>query len=286
MFTLLGYGIGYFPPGVLGRMPFLRAAHHALLAQGRAARAMRDTKSGLNIGTTVSTLAGTPVSAHARHLAALARHDALFNRLFVDPVFGRGYPIDALPCLRRIEKLAAPGDMETIQFPFDFLGINHYSRKVVKAARYLPWLGFRELRPHKETEKTAMGWEVYPDGFYNILMKFSAYQEIPALYITENGAAVDDTISTDDAVHDPARQGYLQRYIEQALRAAADGGKLRGYFVWSLFDNLEWREGFDKRFGIIHVDFESQKRRIKDSGRWYAKWIAGQATLTSSAIQA
>ncbi|MBX7058488.1 MAG: beta-glucosidase [Leptospirales bacterium] len=275
MFTLLGYGLGYFPPGKFGRRSFLRAAHHALLAQGCAAQAMRAVRVGLHLGTTISTVAGTAHSQRPRDQRALAAHDALFNRLFVDPIFGDGYPTDALPCLRRIESFAKAGDLETIRQPFDFLGVNHYSRKVVKSARYLPWIGFREKRTPRGAERTAMGWEVYPPGFYDILMKFSKYEAIPALYVTENGAATEDEVAADGAVHDAARQSYLQRYIDQALRAAHDGGKLRGYFVWSLFDNLEWREGYDKRFGIVRVDFQTMQRTIKDSGRWYAKLIRG-----------
>ncbi|MEQ9365030.1 MAG: GH1 family beta-glucosidase [Leptospirales bacterium] len=280
VFLLLGYGIGYFPPSRVGLSNFLKASHHALLAQGRAARAMDAVRSDLNLGTTNSTLAGDLDRDTPANRRALARHDAFFNRLYVDPVVGRGYPADSLPVLHRLrkKKFARPGDMDEIAYDFAFHGINHYSRKIVRAAPYIPYLGFRELPTVKSALKTAMGWEVYPPGLRQILMKFSAYPEIPALYVTENGSAWNDTLTIDAQgrrrVHDPERARYLQDYLAQCLSAKNDGGKLKGYFAWSLLDNLEWREGYDRRFGIVHVDFENDlKRTIKDSGLWYAQFL-------------
>lgn len=274
VYCVLGYGIGYFPPGRIGLRKFLRASHHTLLAQGTTARAMRAANSNLILGTTISTVAGEPISQKRAHLRALRRHDAFFNRLYVDPVFGRGYPVQELPFLKKIERFAKPDDMEIIQYPFDFLGLNHYTRKIVRSARWLPWMGFRELKPHKAAEVTDMGWEVYPEGLYAILKEFAAYPEIPALFITENGAAFADTVSADGNVHDAARQRYLQEYIRMVLKAKSEGVPIKGYFVWSLLDNLEWREGYAKRFGIIHVDFASQKRTLKDSALWYRDFIS------------
>ncbi|MCR9142883.1 MAG: GH1 family beta-glucosidase [bacterium] len=279
VFLLLGYGVGYFPPSKIGLGKFLKASHHALLAQGRAARAMDAERSGLHLGTTNSTLAGYLDRDTPANRRALARHDAFFNRLYVDPVVGRGYPVDALPVLNRIErkKFAEPGDLDEIAYDFAFHGINHYSRKVVRSARYLPWLGFRERGTAKGAPRTAMGWEVFPEGLHQVLMKFSEYPEIPALYVTENGSAWHDTLSTDAdgrRVHDPERRQYLQDYLAQCLRAKNAGVNLRGYFAWSLLDNLEWREGYDRRFGIVHVDFEDRlQRTIKDSGLWYREFL-------------
>ena len=273
IFLLLGYGIGYHAPSRRGLRRFLRASHYTLLAQGRAARAMQAEKSGLHLGTTVSTLAGYPASDSPKDLAALASHDAFFNRLYVDPVFGRGYPAGELPMLRGVDRYVEANDLQEIQFPFQFLGINHYSRKIVRRAWWMPYLRFRELRPAKTAVKTAMGWEIHPEGLFQILQKFGSYGEIPALYITENGAAFPDVVSSDGKVHDPERIRYLEGYLTQALRAKNEGVNLKGYFVWSLLDNLEWREGFAKRFGIIHVDFETKKRTPKDSAAWYAAMI-------------
>lgn len=278
IFILLGYGVGYFPPGRIGLKKFLKASHHALVAQGRAARAMRELRSDLNLGTTNSTLAGYPARDTDADRRALARHDAFFNRLYVDPVVGRGYPTGELPVLKRMERrYARPGDMETIAFDFDFQGINHYSRKIVRSARYIPWLKFRELPTASGAPRTAMGWEVFPAGLHQILEKFSAYPEIPALYITENGSAWDDRVTLTDGerrVHDPERTQYLQDYLAQCLRSVREGGKLRGYLAWSLLDNLEWREGYDRRFGLVHVDFEDGlQRTVKDSGRWYREFL-------------
>ncbi|MCB1302745.1 MAG: beta-glucosidase [Leptospiraceae bacterium] len=273
VFLLLGYGIGYFPPQKRGPSKFARASHYAMLAQGKAARAMAASRNDLEIGTTVSTLAGEAASQAPRHLRALARHDAFFNRLYVDPIVGRGYPTDDLPFLRRIEKYIHPDDMDLVQYPFDFLGINHYSRKTVRSAWWMPYLKFWEHKPLKDVELTSMGWEVHPAGIYEILKKFGDYPEIPALYITENGAAYTDKISSDGSIHDERRLRYIREYLQQCLRAKNEGVNLKGYFVWSLLDNLEWKEGYDKTFGVVHVDFESQKRTVKDSGLWYSEFI-------------
>lgn len=276
VFLLLGYGVGYFPPSRVGLSKFLKASHHAMLAQGRAARAMNAARSGLHLGTTNSTLAGTPHRDTPANQRALARHDAFFNRLYIDPVVGRGYPLDALPALRGLEKFIHAGDMAEVSYDFAFHGINHYSRKIVRSARYVPYLGFRELSTARQkVERTAMGWEVYPPGLHQVLMKFNAYPEIPALYVTENGSAWPDIVTPEGRVHDPARTKYLQDYLAQCLRVIQEGGKLKGYFAWSLLDNLEWREGYDRRFGIIHVDFDGDRRRtIKDSGLWYSEFLA------------
>jgi beta-glucosidase len=274
VFLALGYGFGYFPPAKIGLRKFLKASHHAMLAQGRAARAMDAARSGLHLGTTNSTQAGYADRDNERDRQALARHDAFFNRLYIDPVVGRGYPMDALPVLRRMEKYIRPGDMDEVVYDFAFHGINHYSRKIVRSARYVPYLGFRLLPLAKDAPRTAMGWEVYPPGLHQILMQFSGYPEIPALYVTENGSAWPDAVAPDGHVHDPERARYLQDYLAQVLRAQTEGGKMRGYFVWSLLDNLEWREGYEKRFGIVHVDFDGdRKRTIKDSGLWYRDFL-------------
>lgn len=282
MFTLLGYGVGYFPPGKAGWNKFLGASHHALLAQGRAARAMAAERPDLNTGTTISTLAGYAAKDTARNRAALIRHDAFFNRLYVDPVFGRGYPVQDLPALARIERWMQPGDAQEIQFPFQFLGINHYSRKIVRPAWWMPYVHFFERPTARHAERTAMGWEVHPEGLHQILKKFAAYPEIAALYITENGAAYPDHVTPDGAIHDAARTRYIQAYLAQALRAIREGVKLRGYFVWSLFDNLEWRAGYDKRFGIVHVDFNTLKRTPKDSALWYRDFIRGASDVNAA----
>lgn len=275
IFTLLGYGLGHHAPGRYGVGKFLAASHHAMLAQGLAARALAAQNSAFNIGTTISTLAGHAASQKARDVLALDRQDAFFNRLYVDPVFGRDYPWITLPFLRKLERWILPDDMDTVRYPFAFLGINHYSRAVARRAWWMPYVRFRQKRPARGAERTDMGWEVHPPGLYQVLKQFGEYPEIPALYVTENGAAYPDTVAPDGSVHDAHRTRYLQDYIAQALRAKQDGVNLKGYFAWSLFDNLEWKEGYSKRFGIVHVDFATQKRTVKDSGLWYRDFIGG-----------
>ena len=275
VFVFTGYGVGYHAPGRMGLRSFLSASHHAMLAQGLGARAMAAERSGMHVGTTVSTLAGYTARDRPADHAALDRQDAFFNRLYVDPVVGRGYPVDSLPVLRKMERFIQNGDMETVRYPFDFWGINHYSRAVVRNAWWVPWLRIWQKRMPREATRTAMGWEVYPPGLHQVLMKFAGYPEIDELYVTENGAAFDDTVGADGAVNDPERKRYFQQYLAQALRAKQDGAPLKGFFYWSLLDNLEWREGYAKRFGIIRVDHETQQRTIKDSGLWYKEFLAG-----------
>ncbi len=273
VFLMLGYGIRYFPPQRFGLRTLLKASHYCMLAQGRAARAVAAERPGANIGTTISTLAGYPRSDGPRDIRALERHDAFFNRLYVDPVVGRGYPVESLPVLRKMERYIEDGDMDTVQFPFHFLGINHYSRAVVRPAWYVPFLKFREQKLPKHAERTDMGWEIYPPGIYQILKKFGDYPEIPALMITENGAAFPEGPGADGRVRDERRVAYYRNYLARCLQAQQEGVNLTGYFAWSLLDNLEWREGYAKRFGIVHVDFETQKRTIKDSGLWYRDFL-------------
>ncbi len=274
IFTMLGYGVGHHAPGRFGFRKFLAASHHALLAQGLAARAMQASHSGLVLGTTISTLAGDSASDRPADVHALERQDALFNRLHIDPVFGRPYPVETLPSIRRIERYAKDGDMETIRFPFAFLGINHYSRAVARNAWWMPYVRFWQKRTPRRALRTDMGWEVYPPGIYQVIQKFAGYPEIPALYITENGAAFPDTVTTEGRIHDTLRTQYLKDYLAQVLRAKREGAPVKGYFVWSLLDNLEWREGYAKRFGIVFVDFATQKRTVKDSGLWYRDLIS------------
>ena len=160
-------------------------------------------------------------------------------------------------------------ELETIATPIDFLGVNYYSRAVVRMGP-----DGRPAQTRPTGEYTAMGWEVYPQGLYDLLTRLAHDYHPPALYVTENGAAFADVPGPDGAVHDPRRVAYLEAHVEQAARAVAEGVPLRGYFVWSLLDNWEWAEGYTKRFGIVYVDYATQARTIKDSGRWYSGFIA------------
>ena len=169
----------------------------------------------------------------------------------------------------------------TIAAPIDFLGVNYYSRHVVRAARAdgtddgarrePAWVGASDVvKLDTGRPKTRMGWEIDPTGLHDVLRRLADEYDSPPLYITENGAAFDDEVTSDGEVHDAERVGYLDAHIRAAKQAIDDGTDLRGYFVWTLMDNFEWSWGFDRRFGVVHVDFATQQRTIKDSGRWLA----------------
>jgi beta-glucosidase len=273
IFLTLGYLLGLHAPGKRSMKKFFAASHHALLAQAEAARCFRLLVPDAQIGTTISTTAAYPASNSPRDQLAAARFDILYNTFYLDPVVGRGYPTGHFPVLRKIEKHIRSGDMEKLQFDFDFWGINTYTRKQVRYSRVIPYIRWRELKNPSGAEVTAMNWEVYPQGIYDLLMKFSEYKEIKKLYITENGAAFDDQLVAGRVV-DTQRVNYFRNYISQVLAAKQAGANVAGYFAWSLLDNFEWAEGYAARFGLVHVDYSTQKRTVKDSGLWYRDFLS------------
>lgn len=274
VFTALGYMLGIHAPGRKGLKNFLPAAHHAALAQAEGGRITRQNCPTAEIGTTFSCSHATPYNEKPRHIQAAARFDAIMNRLFIDPVVGRGYPFDALPGLKRIEKYYQPGDDQRLLFDFDFIGIQNYTRDIVKASCFRPIIWHKTIAAKKRNVPiTDMGWEVYPEGIYHLLKKFGSYKEIKKIYVTENGAAFPDTV-VDDRVHDEKRIEFLKEYIGQVLKAKKEGVNVGGYFVWSFMDNFEWAEGYRPRFGLVHVNYETQKRTIKDSGYWYRDFLS------------
>jgi beta-glucosidase len=278
IFLTLGYLLGIHAPGKRSMKKFFAASHHALLAQAEAARTIRRELPHARIGTTISTTAVYPASARPRDKLAAERFDVLYNTFYLDPVLGRGYPTRHFPFLRRIEKYVRPGDMTALQFDFDFWGINTYTRKVVRYSRITPIIHWRELKQAPGTRVNCMNWEVYPEGLYDLLKKFSAYPEIRELLVTENGYAAEDQLLAG-RVADPERIQYYREYLAQVLRAKKEGVNVTGYFVWSLLDNFEWAEGFRPRFGLVHVDYLTQKRTIKDSGYWYRDFVRGKAAV-------
>lgn len=273
IFLTLGYLLGVHAPGKRSFKKFFAASHYALLAQASAARALRALASHARIGTVISTTAVYPVRQSMRDLLAAHRFDVLYNTFYLDPVVGRNYPTAHFPFLRRIERFIRPGDMEALRFDFDFWGINHYTRKVVRYSRIIPIIHWRELKSPAAARTNCMGWEVYPEGLYDLLKKFSAYPEIRELIVTENGYAANDQLVAG-RVHDPERIDYHREYLAQLLRAKREGVNVTGYFAWSLLDNFEWAEGFNPRFGLIYVNYLTQKRTIKDSGYWLRDFIA------------
>jgi len=256
--------------------PFLQAAHHAVLCQSIGGRIAKSWNGKLNIGTTFSSSHITSLSDHVLNINAATRVDALVNRLFLEPLLGLGYPIKDLPFLNLIEKYVQPDDEQLMVFPMDFIGVQNYTREVVRHTSFVPYINARIVKAEvRNVPKTAMQWEIYPKAIYHILKKFSAYPEITNLIVTENGAAFQDELE-HGKVNDLARINFIKSYLAEVKKARQEGAPVSGYFVWCFTDNFEWTEGLSKRFGLVHVDFATQKRTIKASGSWYKNFLTAE----------
>lgn len=274
VFTGAGYFFGVHAPGRKGLDNFLASTHHAALAQAYGGRVIKSIQRDSYVGTTFSCSHVEPFRMKEKDILATKKADALLNRLFIEPLLGKGYPTQDLKMLDRIEKYMQPGDERDLKFDMDFIGVQNYTREVIRYTPFVPLLKAKIVPAKKrKVEMTAMNWEVYPESIYHILMKFGAYENIPPIIITENGAAFHDEVE-DGRVDDPKRTAYLQQTIAQVGRAQREGVKIKGYFVWTFLDNFEWAEGYHPRFGLVYVDFETQQRIIKTSGHWYADFLS------------
>jgi beta-glucosidase len=272
VFTGAGYFLGIHAPGRKGLKNFLPAIHHSVLSIARGGKILREALPDAEIGTTFSCSHIEPYSDGPRDVAAANRVDALLNRMFIEPILGLGYPTE-ISFLKGMDKYILPGDMDAVQFDFDFIGLQNYTRELVKYSFFTPYIHASLVKAEKRNVPlTAMGWEVYPESVYHILKKYNQYPQIKKIYLTESGAAFADEV-LDNKVHDPLRVAYLQQFLQQVLRAKNEGNKISGYFIWTLTDNFEWAEGYNPRFGIIYVDFETQERIVKSSGLWYANLL-------------
>jgi len=259
----------------------LQVAHHVLLSHGLATDALRGQgDNSTQVGITLNLAPAYPASDSPADAAAAARHDGYLNRWFLDPVFRGQYPEDMWNLYAYMVPRVAPGDMEIIARLVDFLGVNYYSRAVVKHAQG-GFLDYATLHP--AGEYTAMDWEVYPQGITDLLVRLATDYGSPVMYITENGCAYEDVLAADGQVHDAKRVDYLRAHFSAAHKALEQGVRLRGYFAWSLMDNFEWAYGYSRRFGITYVDYKTQRRILKDSARYYASVIAANAVETWSA---
>jgi beta-glucosidase len=272
--SFLGYAYGSKAPGISDWPTALRAAHHSLLAHGAAVRALRERGGDDRIGITLDLTVANPASDSPEDEAAALRLDGHHNRWFLDPIFRGAYPADMLELYeQRFGPLDAiqDGDLELISEPIDFLGINFYRPNIVAANDDGSVLAIRDVDP--DVEHTAMGWAVVPSALTELLLRLERdYGGVPFL-VTENGAAFDDTVN-DGAVDDDRRLAYLEGHIDALESARAQGADVRGYYVWSFLDNFEWEYGYEKRFGIVFVDFDTQARIPKRSALWYRDRIA------------
>jgi len=273
VFTGAGYFLGIHAPGRRGMKNFLPAIHHTTLAIAAGARVLRSICPDANIGTTFSCSHIQPYRNLERDRKAAARVDALLNRLYIEPLLGLGYPEKELPVLKGIKKIMLPQDEKNMQFDFDFIGIQNYTREIIKNSWLMPYLKASLIKAeNRKVPITAMKWEVYPEAIYQMIKKFNQYPQIKNLMITENGAAFPDEL-TNNEVKDTKRKQYIIDNLAQILKAKNEGFKVEGYFIWTLTDNFEWAEGYHPRFGLIYIDFETQKRTIKNSGHWYANFL-------------
>jgi len=272
--AFLGNLMGIHAPGLRDPRLALQVSHNLLVSHGEAARALRDAgDASTRVGITLNLAPVHPATDREADIAAARRHDGYANRWFLDPLFCGAYPADMLELYADLAPQVAPGDMARIQAPIDFLGVNYYTRAVVADDPDTPILRAKGVRV-EGPEYTAMDWEVYPVGLYELLTRLQRDYNPPAMYITENGCAFEDVVTPAGEVDDERREAYLREHFRQAHRALSDGVRLRGYFVWSLMDNFEWAYGYTKRFGIVYVDYATQRRIIKRSGRWYRSVIA------------
>jgi beta-glucosidase len=274
--AFLGHWLGVHAPGERDLARAVRASHHLLLAHGRAVQAYRSLGLRGQIGITLDLNVSYPKTDSDADAAAAHASDGQTNRWFLDPVFGRGYPEDMLRLYRGLgvdTGLVQEGDVAVIGSPIDLLGVNYYFRRLVSASdRELGYSVQESAEPGMES--TDMPWEIFPEGLGDLLARLRRdYPPIP-LYVTENGAAFDDVIAPIGEVDDPQRVDYLRRHFAVAEQAISNGADLRGYFVWSLLDNFEWAYGYSKRFGIVYVDYPTQRRIPKTSAAWYSRVIA------------
>lgn len=259
--SILSYEIGEHAPGLQNRRLALAAAHHLLLGHGLAMGELRRCAPAAQAGIVLNLGPQMPASQEAEDIAAASLADGRLNRWFLDPLLRGEYPADIWAACADDVPEVRDGDLKVISTPTDFLGVNYYTRAVVS---------------HTGTEvpegaaTTAMNWEIYPEGLRELLVRLTHdYPGLPPLFITENGAAFDDQL-VGDRVADPARTAYLHSHLQAVLQAIGAGVDVRGYFAWSLLDNFEWAHGYSKRFGLVYVDYPTQRRVLKDSARWYA----------------
>lgn len=279
-FTGAGYFLGVHAPGKTGAKNFLPAIHHSVLSISEGGRLLKNELPDAEIGTTFSCSLVEPYSSRPRDVNAAKRIDALLNRMFIEPILGMGYPDKDLHFLKRMSKYMHPDDAEKMAFDFDFIGIQNYTREIVRNSFFTPYVQASLVKAVKRNvPTTSMGWEVYPGSVYEMIKKFNEYKGIRKIYITENGAAFADQLS-EGKIDDVRRTKYIQDVLAQVLKARAEGLNVEGYFVWTLTDNFEWTEGYHPRFGLVYVDFETQERIVKSSGNWFGNFLKGTLTQT------
>ncbi len=267
----LGHRSGIHAPGLRDNSAAIAATHHLLLAHGLAMQALRDHAPHADLGIVLNGGPTYPVSDSKSDVKAAELFESEQIHRFAGPILSGEYPREFVPLVAGHVK---QGDLETIAEPSDYLGWNYYTRSLVKHGED----GFPEFLAGSEFPTTDMGWEIYPEGLREVCSILQREYDLPPLYISENGAAFRDK-RVGDTVHDPERVEYIQRHLQVIAEMIESGIDVRGYICWTLLDNFEWNEGYSKRFGLVHMDFDTQDRTMKDSGKAYAELNAARSTL-------
>lgn len=280
----LGYGLGIHAPGIRDSRAAITAAHHLLLAHGLALPRIQ-ARTSMRVGITLNLMPVFAADEQAETARGVEQMDRLYNRWFLDPLFHGQYPERLFADLDVAPPAIENGDMALIAAPLDFLGVNYYSRSVLRARRQIgvypasPVPAYENVVPVPGASYTEMPWEIYPRGLGDILLRVHQDYAPRQIMVTENGAAFADRWDGRTPVRDQRRVEYLHDHIQVLEDARHQGVPVGGYFIWSLMDNFEWTDGYSKRYGVVYVDFATQRRQIKESGRWYAAFIKAQRHL-------
>ena len=270
----LGYETGIFAPGIQDRRQAMQAAHHLLLSHGLALQALRADGCRSALGIVLNLSPVQPATAAPADVASAHVEDGRLLRWYMDPLFHGRYPQDIVEVLAADAPQVQAGDLAVIAQPMDFLGLNYYSRAVVSAQ------GVWDVK-QSGLALTDMGWEIYPQGLTELLLRLHRDYRVPPLFVTENGGAFKDTLQ-DGRIQDSGRTAYLASHIAAVGEALRQGVPMAGYMVWSLMDNFEWASGYAKRFGIVHVDYATQQRTLKDSALWYREFLQAQQAVRAA----
>jgi len=269
----LGHFTGMHAPGIKNLESALKVSHHLLLTQGKTIQTLRKVSQDFQIGTIVDLNVVHPISDDEKDQEAASKLDEFRNRWFIDPLLKGEYP----PLAKEAGLEPKREDMDLIKQPLDFLGVNYYRRSLAAYDPSDPLMRAKVVQ--KKTPVTEMGWEIYPNGLYEMLTRLRKEYDDPVLYVTENGAAFEDNVKRNGGVQDDDRIAFLRDHMLAAYRAIKEGVKLKGYFIWTITDNFEWAEGYSKRFGLVHTNYETRERAPKKSFYWYKQIIQNNGLL-------
>jgi beta-glucosidase len=267
--SILSHQLGEHAPGLHDRKVALQVAHNLLVSHGLAVPVIRQQCSSAQVGIVLNFTPAYPATDSAAD-QSLTRHEhARFNLWFLDPIAGHGYPQDAWNSYGNDVPKVEPEDMKIIAAPLDFLGVNYYTRKICHDPR--GGESSRVLNERSKVNVSDRDWEIYPQAMYDLLIWLGLGYNFKNIYLTENGASYRDVLSPNGEVHDPKRTDFIHQHLTTLLKVIEAGVPVCGYFCWSLMDNFEWAFGTSSRFGLAFTDFKTQKRILKDSGKWFGK---------------